>query len=85
MSLYDVARHIDATTATISRIETGRSNLTWSALQAIGEALDVDPYELLFRDPDSGEIEDIVTEIRNATPEMQEQIIRVVRALMGNK
>jgi transcriptional regulator with XRE-family HTH domain len=84
LTLADVADRTDATLATISRIELGQSNLTWSALNAIANALCVEPYDLLFRDPDGSEIEDLISEIRQATPEKQALILKIVRATLDS-
>ena len=77
-----LAELIDASTATISRIESGKQNLTMSAIDAIAEALNVEPLDLMYRDPNN-QVDTIFAEIKGATAEQQEQISRVVRALLA--
>jgi len=83
LSQEKLADLIDATTSTISRIETGKQGFTAEAQEAIAQALNVDKIDLLCHDPDN-QMNTISEEIRKATPEQQEQISRIVRALLAS-
>ena len=82
LTLAEVAKRVDASEPTLSRIETGASTLTWPSLNAIAQALGVDPYDLLLRNPENDSIESLFSEIRAASEEKQALVARVVRTIL---
>ena len=82
-TLNQIAERIDATTPTLSRVETGIGMLTWGVVNAISEALGVPAYDLLFRDPENDGIEDVVAAIRAADPVKQALIADLVRSVLA--
>jgi len=78
-----LAERIHATPSTISQLETGKQGFTNSTLEALAEALNCQPGDLLMRDPLNG-IWSIQDQLLKAAPEKQKQIEDVVRALLAS-
>ena len=65
----------------ISSWETGRRSMTWAVQEALAEALSIEPWDL-FRDPQQPSADEL---LRNATPEIRQQAIEVIRVLTMKK
>lgn len=78
-----LAERTPFTTGAISQLETGRTKYTQDMLEALAEALQCTPADLLMRDPlREGSVWSIEDQLKRATPERRSQIIAVVETLL---
>jgi transcriptional regulator with XRE-family HTH domain len=78
-----LAERTPFTTGAISQLETGRTKYTQDMLEALAEALQCTPADLLMRDPmREGAVWSIEDQLKRATPERRSQIIAVVETLL---
>jgi transcriptional regulator with XRE-family HTH domain len=76
-----LADRIGVSKATLSRLESAKQPYTQDVLEALADAMNCEPADLIMRDPSrEGAIWSIW---ENATPEQRVQIESVVRALVG--
>ena len=78
-----LAERIHATASTISQLETGKQGFTNSTLEALAEALNCQPGDLLMRDPLKVDaIWSIQDQFLKATPDQQKQIVYLVDVIL---
>lgn len=80
LTLERLAERIDVTHGALSQLERGETNYTQPMLEALADALQCTPGDLVTRPPshDPG----LWTIWENATPVEREQITRVVQAMV---
>lgn len=78
LSQEQLAERINSTKATISRYEKGVRRVGAEAMAALNEALQAD----IRRNPATPSADEL---LRNASPEVREQAIRVIEALVAKK
>lgn len=79
-----LAERIDATPSTISQLENGLINYTQPTLEALADALNCEPGDLLSRDPNiEGAVIDLMRMLRAASDADQGKALRVVREILG--
>lgn len=74
-----LAERISASTANLSRVESGQQNYTQGMLEAIAEALQTDAASLLMRNPASDEA--IWSIWDSAKPGQRQQIIEIAKTI----
>lgn len=72
-----VAERMDCGTGTVSKLLSGKMEMTTYWLAGFAEALQVEPVDL-FRDPNTPTQLDL---LRGETPAKQAEIVRVIKAL----
>lgn len=78
-----LAERTPFTTGAISQLETGRTKYTQDMLEALAEALQCTPADLLMRDPlREGAVWSIEDQLKSVSPERRTQIIAVVETLL---
>ena len=78
-----LADRIESAVSTISQLETANQGYSQPLLEAIAEALAVEPWMLLHVDPTKeGEVIDLTAMLRNAPPEVQAEAIGYVKGLL---
>jgi transcriptional regulator with XRE-family HTH domain len=83
LSQEQLAEQVGLTQATIARLERGDIAYSQPVLEAMAEALNCQPADLIMRDPKQpGSIWSLWDAI---SPDQQEQAIRVIEALTGKK
>jgi transcriptional regulator with XRE-family HTH domain len=75
-----LAARLDTHKGQISNWENGRRDLTFNVQAALAEALEIEPQDL-FRDPAQPSADEL---LRRASPEVRDQALRVIRALVGD-
>lgn len=78
-----LAKQIDTTAATISRIETGELPYTQDTLEQIADVLQTSPAALIASRPDDQYVR-LCALVDRAKPAQRQQIARVVRALLAS-
>lgn len=78
-----LADALGVSTATISQIENGETGYKQEYLEGIAEALGCEPADLLMRNPTDPEA--IWSLWDRAKPAEKQQIIRVIKGLLGNE
>lgn len=73
-----VAERIETSKATVSRMEAGKSQYNAGYVQALADALDVEPEQLFF-DPARPSVDAL---LKNATPEQRRQVLAVVETML---
>ena len=73
-----VADRLDTTKATVSRMESGKTQFNRGYVEALAEALDCEPNDL-FHPPDRPSIDDL---LRKASPEDRARVISIVEAYL---
>lgn len=73
---------VKTTTATLSRTETGRQEYTQHLLEALADALQCEPADLLMRPP--GADQDIRVVWQQLTPEAQRKALEIIRVLKAS-
>jgi len=76
-----LAERLGTSKGQISSWETGRRSMTWGVQEALAEALSIEPWDL-FRDPAQPSADEL---LRNASPEIRQQAIDVIRVLVTKK
>jgi transcriptional regulator with XRE-family HTH domain len=79
LTLEQLAFRIDTTGATISRLERGKQPYSQPMLEALAEALQCQPGDLIMRPP--GAADRIMAVFSDMSPETQKQALAVVQAL----
>lgn len=78
-----LAERIHATPSTISQLETGKQGFTNSTLEALADALNCQPGDLLMRDPlKTDAVWSLRDKFSKATPELQQRITYLVEVLL---
>lgn len=73
-----VAERLDTTKATVSRMETGKVQYNRGYVEALADALMIDPADL-FHDPERPSADQLLA---SATPEQRARVISVIEALL---
>jgi transcriptional regulator with XRE-family HTH domain len=73
-----VAERLDTSKGQVSRWESGKRGMSAGVLEALEEALQLEPGDI-FRDPNMPSVDEL---LRNATPEQRQQVLSVVAALL---
>lgn len=81
MTQEELADRAGLTTASISRIESGKAGYTKSSLENIALALQVEPWQLLGQRP--GTASSLIQKLARAGPEQVAQIEAVADALLA--
>lgn len=76
-----LAERLDTSKGQVSSWETGRRSMSWGVMDALAEALSIEPWDL-FRDPNQPSADEL---LRNASPEIRTQAIEVIRVLTTKK
>ncbi len=74
-----LADRLGLTHGAVSQLERGLVGYTQPTLEALAEALQCEPADLIWRDPDS-EFGAILAEVRKFPPEQQKRIVAVLKA-----
>lgn len=82
LTLDQLAARVDSTGATISRLERGLQPYSQPLLEALAEALNCQPADLIMRPP--GAADRLLAVLAGMTPESQKQALAVVQALKDN-
>jgi transcriptional regulator with XRE-family HTH domain len=77
-----LAERIGQTHGAISQLERGLVGYTQPTLEALAEALQCEPGDLITRDP-SSEIWSIWDQVRKLPPEEQKRVVAIVQALQN--
>jgi transcriptional regulator with XRE-family HTH domain len=78
-----LAERTPFTTGAISQLETGRTKYTQDMLEALADALQCTPADLLMRDPlREGAVWSIEDQLKSVSLERRNQIIAVVETLL---
>jgi transcriptional regulator with XRE-family HTH domain len=78
-----LGERIGLTPSSISQLETGKQGFTDSTLEAIADALNCSPGDLLMRDPLSEDsVWSIHDQLQRASPEKRQQVIDFVEFVM---
>lgn len=87
LSLERVAARIEMTTSNLSKIERGEQPYTQPVLEALAEALNCSPADLLMRPPGTPKEPRnvLLTLIEGLDPETRDQAITVIEALKARK
>jgi len=76
-----LADRLDISTASLSRLESGKQPYTQDVLEALADALSCEPADLIMRDPTATDA--IWSLWEQAKPEHRPQILAVVAAMIG--
>lgn len=83
MTQEALASRLDVAVSTISQLETGKQGYSQPMLEALADALECQPADLLMRDPTKRDsawsIED---QLKTASPEKREEILSVIDVLL---
>lgn len=82
LTLEQLAARIETTGATISRLERGKQPYSQPMLEALADALQCQPADLIMRPP--GAADKIMAVFSEMSPERQRQALAVVMALKGD-
>lgn len=78
-----LASRVERAVSTISQIETGMQGYSQATLEAIAEALDCEPADLLMRDPTRIDLLWMIRErIEKAPADRQKEVLDVLRVLL---
>lgn len=80
LTLEALAERAGMTHGNLSQLERGIINYTQPTLEALAEALDCEPADLIMRAPDSA-VWSVMDSLLEATPADQQRIIDVIAAL----
>jgi transcriptional regulator with XRE-family HTH domain len=79
-----LASRLDVAVSSISQLENGKQGYSQPMLEAIADALNCEPADLLMRDPTmKSAIWSIQDQLAKAPPERQQEILNVVAVLLG--
>ena len=78
LTQQQLADRVDTGKDQISRWESGKRGMSAGVIEALEEALQLEPGDL-FRDPAQPSVDEL---LRNATPEQRLQVLSVVQALL---
>lgn len=78
LTQQQLAERVDTGKDQISRWESGKRGMSAGVIEALEEALQLEPGDL-FRDPKQPSVDEL---LRNATPEQRQQVLSVVAALL---
>lgn len=79
LTLEQLAERIGVTHGALSQLERGLVNYTQPMLEAIAEALDCEPADLIMRDP-KAEIWSVMDTLKQAPEAQQRQIVAIIDA-----
>lgn len=81
LTLERLAARVESTAATISRVERSLQPYSQDLLEALADALQCEPADLVMRHPPSKDQLELWTVIQGMPREQQQQAIRVVKAM----
>lgn len=83
LTLEQLAGRLEVATSSISQLETGKQGYSQPMLEAIADALQCQPADLLMRDPTLDDaIWSIENQLKTAPPERVTQILAVVETML---
>lgn len=83
MSQEELAAEMGVSTPTISQLETGKQGFTGDTLEALAKALNVEPWELLTRNPNAELSEwSVLKRMRGADNATKDRIARVIDEML---
>lgn len=83
LTQIQLSERVGVAQGTISDLESGTIAYTQSMLEAVAEALNVDPWKLIWHPPEAGEgLRDI---LEGMDPDEQKRALAVVKALKDSK
>lgn len=78
-----LAERTPFSTGAISQLETGRTKYTQDMLEALAEALQCTPADLLMRDPSrNGAVWSIEDQLKTASPQKRTEVLAVVQTML---
>jgi len=83
LTLEQLSERISMSAGNLSNIETGKTGYGQDTLEALAEALQCDPADLLMRNPTDPEA--IWSLWENAKPSQRKQIIGIIKGLLGSE
>lgn len=81
-----LAERVGLTAGAISQLERGLTGYTQPTIEALADALNCEPGDLLDRNPlVEGQVVDLVSRLRHAPPALRQQVLDVVEAMVKAK
>lgn len=78
-----LASRLEMSAANLSRIETGKQDYTQETLEAIAEALNCEPADLVMRHPPGSEQHELWSVVQGLAPEQRKTAVRLLKAING--
>lgn len=83
LTLEQLAGRLEVATSSISQLETGKQGYSQPMLEALADALQCQPADLLMRDPTNDDaIWSIESQLKSADPKKRIEIIAVVETML---